>query len=172
MTLIDFIVKANLSVCASGGEGKERKFGDGSAGFEIISDGFKYVDRYSGFNPFAGSDQIFNSTNALLWVMNYFGEVLVGVSDLNRIYSFLKKQYLKSLPNILLEDHRCLKKEISVTRTSNIVLFSASIVSNVIMRIVKTFMFSFTTSAHCKSLSNILLVGARDRRELALGHSA
>lgn len=94
MTLIEFILKAKLSGYASGGEGQERKFDDGSVGFEIVSDGFRYLDRYNGFNPFAGSEQIYDSNNELLWVMNYFGEVLPSGSDTKSIYSFLKEAML------------------------------------------------------------------------------
>ncbi len=94
MNLIEFILKAKLSGYASGGEGQERKFDDGSVGFEIVSNGFRYLDRYNGFNPFAGSEHIFDSNNELLWVMNYFGEVLPSGSDTKKIYSFLKEAML------------------------------------------------------------------------------
>ena len=87
MTLIDFILKAKLSGYASGGEGQEKKFDDSSVGFEIVSDGYRYLDRYDGLNPFVGSEQIFDSNNALLWVMNYFGEVLPNDSEPKKIYS-------------------------------------------------------------------------------------
>ena len=56
MTLIDFILKAKLSGYASGGEGQERKYDDGAVGFEIVARGYRYIDRYHGFNPFAGYD--------------------------------------------------------------------------------------------------------------------
>ena len=94
MTLIDFILKAKLSGYASGGEGQEKKFDDYSIGFEMESAGYRYLDRYNGFNPFAGSEQIYDSNNALLWVMNYYGEVLPSDSEPKRIYSFLKEAML------------------------------------------------------------------------------
>ena len=95
MPLIDFILKAKLSGYASGGEGQEIKFDDGSIGFEIVSEGYRYLDRYNGFNPFAGSEQIFDSDNGLIWVMNYFGQVLSSGSDAKSIYSFLKEAMLQ-----------------------------------------------------------------------------
>ena len=98
MTLIDFILKAKLFGYASGGEGQEKKFDDGSVGFEIVSDGYRYLDRYNGFNPFAGSEQVFDSNDALLWIMNYFGEVLPSDSETKKIYSFLKKAMLQISP--------------------------------------------------------------------------
>ncbi len=98
MILIDFILKAKLSGYANGGEGQKKKFDDGSVGFEILSDEYRYLDRYSGFNPFAGSEQIFDSNNALIWVMNYFGEVLPSDSEPNNIYSFLKEAMLQISP--------------------------------------------------------------------------
>ena len=94
MTLIDFIIKAKLSGYASGGEGQEKKFDDGSIGFEMVSDGYRYLDRYNGFNPFAGSEYIYDSENVLIWVMNYYGEMLPSGSDPNIIYSFLKEAML------------------------------------------------------------------------------
>lgn len=99
MALIDFILKAKLFGYASGGEGQEKIFDDGSVGFEILSDGYRYLDRYSGFNPFAGSEQIFGSKDALLWVMNYFGEVLPCDSEPKKIYSFLKEAMLLISPD-------------------------------------------------------------------------
>lgn len=94
MTLIDFIVKAKLSGYAGGGEGQEIKFDDGSKGFELTSDGYKYLDRYNGFNPFAGSEHVYKPDNTLIWVMNYYGEVLPSCSDPKSIYSFLKEAML------------------------------------------------------------------------------
>lgn len=92
-------MKAKLSGYASGGEGQEKKFDDGSQGFEMISDGFRYLDRYNGFNPFVGSEQIYNSNNALLWVMNYYGEILSIDSEPKKIYSFLKEAMLLISPD-------------------------------------------------------------------------
>ncbi|MCP4746197.1 MAG: hypothetical protein GY874_08660 [Desulfobacteraceae bacterium] len=99
MTLIDFILKAKLSGYASRDEGKEKKFNDGSVGFEILTDEYRYLDRYNGFNPFAGSEQIFDSNNGLLWVMNYFGEVLPNGSNPKGIYSFLREAMLLISPD-------------------------------------------------------------------------
>lgn len=94
MTLIDFIIKAKLSGYASGGEGQEIEFDDGSKGFELDSDSYKYLDRYNGFNPFAGCEHVYKPGNTLIWVMNYYGEVLPNCSDPKSIYSFLKEAML------------------------------------------------------------------------------
>ncbi|MBU2629708.1 MAG: hypothetical protein KKE61_13905, partial [Proteobacteria bacterium] len=91
MTLIDFIIKAKLSGYASGGEGQEKKFDDGYLGFELMSDGYRYLDRYNGFNPFSGFEHIYDSDDTLIWIMNYYGEVLPGGSDPKGIYLFLKE---------------------------------------------------------------------------------
>ena len=98
MTLIDFILKARLAGYPSGSGGQEKKFDDGSVDFEIISDGYRYLDRYNGFNPFVGFEKIFNSNKELLWVMNYFGEVLCSDSDPKNIYSFLREALLMVSP--------------------------------------------------------------------------
>lgn len=97
MTLTDFIIKAKLSGYASGGAGQD-KFDDGSIGFEFIGDGYRYVDRYQGFNPFAGTEKIYSSDASLLWTMNYYGEVFPGHSDPIKIYSFLKEAMLLITP--------------------------------------------------------------------------
>ncbi|MCD4744484.1 MAG: DUF5680 domain-containing protein [Desulfobacteraceae bacterium] len=111
MTLIDFILKVKLAGYATGGEGLEKKFDDGSIGFEIISDGYKYLDRYNGFNPFAGSEQIYDSNNTLLWVMNYYGEVLPSGSDPKNIYSFLKEAMQLISPEYPFRGPKKLKKQ-------------------------------------------------------------
>jgi len=98
MTLIDFIIKAKLSGYASGGEGQELKFEDGSKGFELVSGDYRYLDSYNGFNPFSGSERVFDSDNILVWVMNYYGEVLPNCSDPKGIYSFLKDAMLLISP--------------------------------------------------------------------------
>ena len=91
MALIDFIIKAKLSGYAIGGEGQERKLDDGSLGFEFMANDYKYLDRYYGFNPFAGTEHIYAVNGSLIWMMNYYGEVLPTYSDPKKIYSFLRK---------------------------------------------------------------------------------
>ena len=66
ITLIDFIIKAKLSGYAGSGEGQELKFNDGSKGFEFLSGDYRYLDRYNGFNPFSGSERVFDSDNNLV----------------------------------------------------------------------------------------------------------
>jgi len=91
MDLVVFIIKAKISGYASGGEGRERNFDDGSRGFEFEANGFKYIDRYYGFNPFSGSECIYDAGNSLIWIMNYYGEILSSYSDPKAIYSFLRE---------------------------------------------------------------------------------
>ncbi|NLD35811.1 MAG: hypothetical protein GX654_02995 [Desulfatiglans sp.] len=91
MKLIDFIIQSKKSSYASTGEGREKKFDNGSVGFEIINNGYRYLDQFNGFNPFAGSEKVFKEVNELLWVLNYFGEILPGGSAPKKIYSFLKE---------------------------------------------------------------------------------
>jgi len=71
VALIDFIMKAKISGYASGGEGQERKFDDGSLGFEFMANGYKYLDRYYGFNPFSGTEHVYDDNGSLIWTMNY-----------------------------------------------------------------------------------------------------
>lgn len=90
MALVDFILKAKLAGYAISGEGQERKFDDGSCGFDFMADGYKYLDRYYGFNPFTGTEQIYDSKSSLIWIMNYYGEIIPKYSEPKKIYSFLK----------------------------------------------------------------------------------
>lgn len=91
MNLLDFILQGKISGYASGGEGQEKVFDDGSRGFESIGHGYRYLDRYYGFNPFTGTEHIYDANGALLWVMNYYGQVLPTCSDPTKVYSFLKE---------------------------------------------------------------------------------
>ena len=111
MTLIDFILKAKLSGYASGGEGQEKKFDDGSLGFELIANGYKYLDRYNGFNPFAGAEHIYDSKASLIWIMNYYDEVLPDHSNPKKIYSFLKEAMLLISPEYPFRGPSTLEKE-------------------------------------------------------------
>lgn len=94
MTLADFIRKAKVSGYASGGDGQEKKFDDGSMGFELVAGGYRYLDRYNGFNPFAGVERIYDENASLIWIMHYYGEVLPDHSAPNNIYSFLREAML------------------------------------------------------------------------------
>lgn len=91
MTLIDFILQGKISGYASGGEGREKNFNDGSRGFEFTGHGYRYLDRYYGFNPFTGTEHIYTLGGSLLWVMNYFGLVLPVCSEPAKVYTFLKE---------------------------------------------------------------------------------
>ena len=75
MELIDFIIAAKIAGYASGNEAKKTTFEDNSKGFIFESNGYRYVDRYYGFNPFCGSEFVFDSSRKLLWSMNYFGRL-------------------------------------------------------------------------------------------------
>ncbi|BCS97214.1 hypothetical protein DSLASN_28460 [Desulfoluna limicola] len=98
MALIDFILKAKLSGYASGGEGQKRAFDDGARGFEIAADGYRYLDRYYGFNPFSGAEHIYDADASLIWTMNYYGEVLPEHSAPEKIYAFLREAMLLITP--------------------------------------------------------------------------
>jgi hypothetical protein len=91
MELLDFILQGKISGYATGGEGQEKKYDDGSRGFESTGHGYRYADRYYGFNPFAGTEHIFSDQGPLLWVMNYYGEVLPTCPDPMKVYTFLRE---------------------------------------------------------------------------------
>lgn len=91
MNLLDFILQGKISGYATGGEGQEKTFDDGSRGFESRGRGYRYLDRYYGFNPFTGTEHIYTDNGSLIWVMNYYGQVLPICSDPVKVYSFLKE---------------------------------------------------------------------------------
>ncbi len=91
MNLLDFILECKTSGYASGGEGGEKTFDDGSRGFEFTRHGYRYSDRYYGFNPFTGTEHIFAANGPLLWVMNYYGLVLATCPDPMKVYTFLRE---------------------------------------------------------------------------------
>ena len=98
MTLLEFILQGKISGYASSGEGREKTFDDGSRGFEYTGHGFRYLDRYYGFNPFTGTEHIYATSGPLLWVMNYYGQVLSVCSDPSVVYTFLKEAMLLVSP--------------------------------------------------------------------------
>ena len=91
MNLVDFIIKAKISGYATVGEKQELKFDDGSFGFKFESDGYKYVDRYYGFNPFSGTEHVYEREESLIWKMNYYGKIVDPSSDFKIIYAFLRE---------------------------------------------------------------------------------
>ncbi len=91
MELIEFIIKAKLSGYATGGESREKTFDDGSCGFEFESNGYRYLDRYYGFNPFSGTEHVYDAKDALIWKMNYHGQILKTHPDPGKIYAFLRE---------------------------------------------------------------------------------
>ena len=91
MDLVDFIIKAKIYGYATAGERQEVKFDDGSIGFKFASDEYKYIDRYYGFNPFSGTEHVYDIDESLIWKMNYYGEILKTTSDTKIIYGFLRE---------------------------------------------------------------------------------
>ena len=94
MELIDFIIAAKIAGYASGKEAKKTTFEDNSKGFIFESNGYRYVDRYYGFNPFCGSEFVFDSSGKLLWSMNYYGRVEPNGDEPSVIYQILKESML------------------------------------------------------------------------------
>ncbi len=90
MELIEFIIEAKLSGYAASGEAGELIFNDGSLGFEYQSGVFRYRDRYYGFNPFSGSEIVFEK-DVPVWIMNYYGQCSLSTEQTKQVYSYLKK---------------------------------------------------------------------------------
>lgn len=95
MKLIDFLLEAKVAGYATGGEEGEIEFKDGSKGFELCSKKFKYIDRYFGFNPFSGTESVYDSEDKLIWVMNYYGSVSEKFKEPAKVYNVLKSAMQK-----------------------------------------------------------------------------
>ena len=72
MELNEFLVKAKIGIYASGGEGGEKKFPDGSRELYFSEEDFEYRDRYFGFDYFIGEEIVLQNKKPV-WVMNYCG---------------------------------------------------------------------------------------------------
>ena len=90
MELREFLVKAKLSTYAGSGEGAERILKGGAKELTYEEGDFKYVDRYFGFNPFAGEEIVFRNEKAV-WAMNYYGRVISRKVSAKKVYGFLKQ---------------------------------------------------------------------------------
>jgi hypothetical protein len=89
MDLSKFLVKAKIATYASGGEANERVLEDGAKELTFESDGFRYRDRYYGFNPFFGEEIVWRYNN-IVWSMNYFGKISSDVVPGKEVYRFLQ----------------------------------------------------------------------------------
>ncbi|MFA6255305.1 MAG: DUF5680 domain-containing protein [Patescibacteria group bacterium] len=63
---------------------------DGKKIFEFEQNGFRYLDNYSGFNPFKGKETVF-FLGQPAWEMAYQGEVTDSDIEPKTVYEFLKK---------------------------------------------------------------------------------
>lgn len=90
MKLEQFLVKAKLNAYASGGEAAESTAPDSAKEFLFEDSGYRYRDRYFGWNPFVGEEVVWQK-NKVIWAMNYYGAVNDIVVPPERIYPFLQK---------------------------------------------------------------------------------
>ena len=86
MQLIDFIIEAKLAGYAAGGEAGEAGIGAAKG-------------HLHGFNPFGGSERVFDATGGLVWMMNYYGEILPAAADPKRTYAFLRQAMARITPD-------------------------------------------------------------------------
>jgi len=68
----------------------ERVLEDGAKELTFKEDGFRYRDRYYGFNPFVGQEIVWKD-NKIVWSMNYYGKIISEIVPPKEIYNFLKK---------------------------------------------------------------------------------
>ncbi len=90
MEINEFLVKAKINTYAGSGEGGEIGLPDGGKELVFKEDGWKYRDRYFGFEPFIG-EEIVSKDGLVVWGMNYYGGIVSDKAGANHIYHFLKK---------------------------------------------------------------------------------
>ena len=89
MKLSKFLVRAKIATYTSDGEANKRVLEDGAKELTFESEGFRYRDRYYGFNPFAGEEIVWQD-NKIVWFMNYFGKISSEVVSEKKVYKFLQ----------------------------------------------------------------------------------
>ncbi|MFZ5390728.1 MAG: DUF5680 domain-containing protein, partial [Patescibacteria group bacterium] len=94
MNLQDFIIIAKQKTYATGGSAADNLLADGSKVFVYQEDEYNYQDKYYGYNPFSGQEIVWHKNN-LVWVMNYYGQVLSGEANPKEVYSFLRSALLE-----------------------------------------------------------------------------
>lgn len=90
MELKQFLVKAKMKAYAGSGEGGAKTLSDGGKEIEYEENGFKYRDRYFGFNPFVGQEVVWQG-DQIVWAMNYYGHVFNPLVRTQAVYQFLQK---------------------------------------------------------------------------------
>lgn len=90
MKLERFLVKAKSGTYASGQEAGAEILADGGKQLIHEADGYRYRDRYFGWNPFAGEEVVWRN-DRILWVMNYYGTILSEAVSADHVYQFLRK---------------------------------------------------------------------------------
>ena len=87
--LCGFLVKAKINTYASGREGAILR--DGSKELVFSEGKFLYRDRYFGFSPFIGEENIFYE-GICVWGMNYYGSAAPSEDfSLKDLYAFLRE---------------------------------------------------------------------------------
>jgi len=88
MELKQFLVKAKIKAYA--GASGEKALADGSKEMTFEENGFKYRDRYFGFNPFSGQEVVWQR-DKMIWAMNYYGQVFNPLVRAQAVFQFLQK---------------------------------------------------------------------------------
>ena len=85
-----FLVKAKINTYASDKAGIEKSLPNGSRELKFKENEIQYMDRYFGFNPFIGQEIVWQKEK-VIWGMNYYGEIVLGIIQPEIIYQFLKE---------------------------------------------------------------------------------
>ncbi len=94
MELEKFLVDAKKNTYASQSENNEVVKDDGSRTLIFERKNIVYKDTYYGVNPFIGEEIVLKDHN-VIWVMNYYGQVVSPDVNIKEIYGFLKSAMRK-----------------------------------------------------------------------------
>ena len=86
-TLVDFLVQARRETYAiSHGESLD----DTTEQMVWSFEDWRYCDRYAGTNPYGGQELVWRG-NQVVWMMNYYAEVLSDTVPINQIYAYQRE---------------------------------------------------------------------------------
>ncbi len=90
MNLSKFLVQAKTATYASEDKANETVLEDGAKELIFEGNGFRYRDRYYGFNPFFGEEIVWQNYK-IVWSMNYFGKISSDLIPEKKVYIFLRE---------------------------------------------------------------------------------
>ena len=87
MELVDFLTEARRETYAIP---QGERLGDGTEHMAWDRGPWSYRDRYAGTNPYGGQELVWRD-GKVVWMMNYYAEVLAARPSMDEIYAFQRE---------------------------------------------------------------------------------